>query len=412
MAPLVVMSSHGLRMVLSLVIIKAIAIHLGASGLGQLGNFMSITSAMAVLAGGGIANGVTKYVAEFSDDKARLSTFLRAAALYGFSFALIIVLASVAFALPVAELVFGSAAFWWLVPVIGLLQIAGTLGVIAVGVANGLRRIDLLGSITIPTYLAMIPIAFVLVAYFGIAGAALSLALSVTATGVPALLVLHRQGIFADIMGARSLPADFSNLGKFSLMLVASAILAPVAETVLRSHITTVMGLEAAGLWQALTRLSAAYLGFFNVYLAARYMPLLSRTRGAEIGKAVVRQLITATPAFMAFCVAIFLLRDIVVRALFSEAFLPLTDLLVFQLVGDCFRLASYVVGFLLVAKGKTRLYITAELVQMVLWVVSGYIAVGTRADLAVVSQFYAAAYFLYFCFICTTVILNRRQLQ
>ncbi|MBJ6989015.1 O-antigen translocase [Devosia sp. MC521] len=406
------MSSHGLRMLLSLVIIKAIAVHLGTAGLGQLGNFMSITSAMAILAGGGIANGVTKFVAEFSDDKARLNSFLRAASVYGLAFATIILLASVVLAVPLAGLIFGSPDYWWLVPIIGFLQIAGSLGVIAVGIANGLRRIDLLGVITIPTYLVMMPIAFGLVANFGLPGAALSLGLSVTATGIPALFVLHRQGVFVQILGTKSTAADFSNLAKYSLMLLASAVAFPVAETMLRAKVTETMGIETAGLWQALTRLSSAYLGFFNVYLAARYLPLLARTYGSGIAKVMLRQLAVSLPAFLLFCVALFLLRDMVLQALLSEEFLPLSDILAFQLVGDGFRLASYIVGFLFVAKGKSRLYITAEIVQMALWVVSGYIAVATRTDLHTLSGFYATAYFVYFFFICGTAFLNRSQLQ
>src|SRR5690606_21334957 len=116
-----------------------------------------------------------------------------------------------------------------------------------------------------------------------------SLALSVTATGIPAIIVLQRQGILADVIRAKSTILDFSNLAKYSLMLLVSAISFPAAETVLRFHITAVMGLEAAGLWQALIRLSASYIGFFNVYLAARYLPLLSRTHGSATGKLVLR---------------------------------------------------------------------------------------------------------------------------
>lgn len=405
------MSSHGLRMLLSLLIIKAIAVYLGTTGLGELGNFISITSAMAVLAGGGIANGVTTFVAKFTEDRKRLGTFLRAASVYAFSFAGIAFAMSVVFAAPLAQLIFGSANYWWLVPIIGFLQVVGALGVIGVGVANGMRRVDLFGLITIPTYAIMLPIAFVLVSYFGVSGAALSLALSVTATGIPALFVLYRQGFFAIITQTSATAEDYFNLAKYSLMLLASATLFPIAEILLRSHITQEMGLEIAGLWQALTRLSLAYLGFFNVYLATRYMPLLARTHGVEVRKTVFRQLLIAIAAFLALGITLYQFRDVVIWALFSDAFQPLSQALAAQLVGDGFRLASYVIGFLFVARGKSRIYIAAELVQMLLWVILGYIAVALRPDLQSLSISYATAYLIYFSFICGTAYAKRRDL-
>ena len=399
-------------MLLSLLIIKAIAIYLGAEGLAELGNFLSITSAMAVLAGGGIANGVTKFVAEFTEDKQRVDKFLRAASVYAFSFAGTVFAMSVVFAVPLAQIIFGSANYWWLVPIIGFLQIVGALGVIGVGVANGTRRIDHFGVITIPTYIVMLPIAFVLVSYFGVSGAALSLALSVTATGIPALFILYRHGFFSSIIRTSAIVEDYFNLAKYSLMLLASATFFPIAEILLRSHITREMGLEMAGLWQALTRLSLAYLGFFNVYLATRYLPLLAQIHGAEVSKTVLRQLFITIAAFLAFSIALYQFRELVIWALFSDAFQPLSQALAAQLVGDGFRLASYVIGFLFVARGRSQIYIAAELVQMLLWLTLGYIAVALRSDFQSLSTSYAIAYAIYFSFICGIAYLRRRDLQ
>ena len=46
------------KLVAGLLIVKIVAIYLGASGLGQLGQFMSLMSMITLLAGGGIGTGI------------------------------------------------------------------------------------------------------------------------------------------------------------------------------------------------------------------------------------------------------------------------------------------------------------------------------------------------------------------
>ena len=70
------------RLVAGLVVIKLVAWFAGPEGVGKLGQFMSLMSLLAVLAGGGISAGIVKYVAEYRHDAQRLSRLLAAALWY------------------------------------------------------------------------------------------------------------------------------------------------------------------------------------------------------------------------------------------------------------------------------------------------------------------------------------------
>jgi hypothetical protein len=55
-----------------LLVVKLLAVSFGPSGVGLAGNFRQLVTVLGVLAGAGIFNGVTKYVAQYHDDAAQL----------------------------------------------------------------------------------------------------------------------------------------------------------------------------------------------------------------------------------------------------------------------------------------------------------------------------------------------------
>src|SRR5436190_11964560 len=80
-----------------LLVVKLLAVAYGPGGVGMAGNFRQLVTVLGVLAGAGIFNGVTKYVAQYLDDSQRLRLVVgtSSAMVLGFStlLALIFVLA-------------------------------------------------------------------------------------------------------------------------------------------------------------------------------------------------------------------------------------------------------------------------------------------------------------------------------
>src|SRR5437660_9073573 len=69
------------KLLAGLIVVKIIAVYVGAGGLGRLGQFMSLMSMVTIMAGGGITTGIVKYVAEFKDNNQELKEYLGAASL-------------------------------------------------------------------------------------------------------------------------------------------------------------------------------------------------------------------------------------------------------------------------------------------------------------------------------------------
>ncbi len=65
-------SATAFKIAISLILVKLFALQFGLEGLGQAANFMTLITVLGAFAGGGIFNGVTKYVAEFEHEPQKL----------------------------------------------------------------------------------------------------------------------------------------------------------------------------------------------------------------------------------------------------------------------------------------------------------------------------------------------------
>jgi|AraplaCL_Col_mMS_1032034.scaffolds.fasta_scaffold01671_7 O-antigen/teichoic acid export membrane protein len=402
-------TAQGLRMAVNLLVVKMIAVFIGPSGMGVLGHFMSLTTMVSVFAGGGIGNGITKYVAEYRGKPVRSLRFIGAAAAYGLIFSLLIFCASVVFRTAISTALFGDQSYAWLLPVLGVAQLFCFVGTAVIAIANGQQKSALFAVISIVGYVGSLPFVYLLITCFGIQGAALALMLVISCTGIPALWIVARSPV-TRLMSFRIRVSDARKLGRFSVMLIISASVFPMTEIAIRNHLIQLLGSEAAGLWQAMTRLSGAYLGFFSVFLATNFMPRLSGLLDVDAVVGEVRtMLVRIGLAFVVFACVLYFLQDLVIKLLFSDAFSGMSALFGWQLVGDFCRVLAYVIGFLGVAKAAVGLYIGAEVLQAGLYGTLTYLVLNHGGSLQQVAQVYALTYFVYLCITIAGLVLYQR---
>ena len=135
------------------------------------------------------------------------------------------------------------------------------------GLLNGLQRNNEYAVVVVFGNFLSIILAYLLIVSHGVTGAVISLALPLVLPVLPALYIVFRCGLLRKV-SFLSFSSDAVNLSRFTLMLLVSAICFPVVEILVRADIKNAVGVDAVGIWQALIRLSAAYLSFFSVFLS------------------------------------------------------------------------------------------------------------------------------------------------
>lgn len=399
------------KIVAGLLVVKMLAISFGPAGVGQAGNFRQLITVLGVLAGAGIFNGVTKYVAEYQQQPDRLQAITGTASAMVLGFSTLLAVIFLLFARPISVGLFGHDEYQNVVRILAFLQVGIAWANLALAVIKGFR--DAMGNALSLILGSAIGVAAWFVCYWlgGYSGALVGMAMVPALVVVPAALLLAKR----DHLPLRFLKPQWQgdiarNLGKFTLMALMTAVTLPVAWVMMRNLLAAYNGWEQVGLWQGVTSISDAYLQFITASFSVYLLPTLSKlTDKKAISREIRRSLSFVLPAVMGVSLTVWLLRDVAIWLLFSSQFTGMRDLFIWQLTGDVFKVGAYVFGYLVIAKASLRFYLLTEISQFLLltlfawWLIPLHGAVGA-------AQAYMATYIVYFALCAGVFFLYQRQ--
>jgi len=367
------------KLLAGLVIIKILSVYLGAEGLGRLGQFMSFMAIITIMSGGGISTGLVKYVAQFRDQAVQLRAYISAASAITLVSSGLLGMALFAAAPWLSSWLMGTPDYAHVIRVLAFIQFAVGGTNFFTGLVSGHQRVTAFAIVTSASAAAGAALVAYLCIGHGMGGAMYGLALF---PALPLVMLLYWYR-FALRMPWHALlprwrPVETGKLLQFSMMLLTSALTMQLSQILIRKLIVSEANWVDVGYWQAVSKVSDAYLQFITVVLANYYLPRLAALKSAaQIGAEVKLACKIVIPLLLLVCSIIYLLRDLVIVLLFSREFLPMSSYFTWQLAGDCFKIFAYIGAYVTVAGGNTKLYIAAELIQVSLVLGLSYMFVG-----------------------------------
>jgi PST family polysaccharide transporter len=179
-------------------------------------------------------------------------------------------------------------------------------------------------------------------------------------------------------------------------MALVSAVVGPLVYLAIRNKLIVVSGIEAAGYWEAMTRISAYYLMFVSTIIGVYYLPKLAMAKSSKETKLVFRNYYKGImPILITGLVIIYFLRDFVIYVLFTTEFTPVRELFFWQLLGDVFKAASMILGFQFFAARLTSAFIITELFSLFVLYLSSLFLIAVVGVKGVVMA-HAFTYFIY----------------
>ena len=198
-------------------------------------------------------------------------------------------------------------------------------------------------------------------------------------------------------------------LGGFSLMAITSAVTGPVSQILVRNHIGSTLGWDAAGYWQGVWYISSIYLMVVTTPLALYYLPRLSEIiDNIELKKEIFNGYIVIIPIVSILALIIYFSRELVIHIAFTDNFMPMLPLFKWQLIGDVIKIVSWLLSYLLLAKAMTKLFICTEIGFSISFVVLS-ISLVNRFGLVGVTYAFSLNYLLY---LIVMVIIFRKKLR
>ncbi|MDH0900958.1 O-antigen translocase [Comamonas aquatica] len=396
-----------IKMLTMLGINKILAIYVGPAGYAAIGNFQNAVQMITTLGSGAINTGVTKYTAEYHADEAEQRKVWQTAGTIALVGSIVTGLLVAVFNRELADWFlsdeqYGSVFIWF-----GLTLVFFVFNTLLLAILNGKKEIKRYVIVNITGSFFSLIVSALMIVQFGLYGALLTLAINQSLIFFVTLALCYRTTWFKlkYLVGTIDRQSAI-NLGKFTAMAVTSAVTVPVSHIMVRNLLGENLGWDAAGYWEAMWRLSAAYLMFVTTTLGVYYLPRLSELQDPEdIKKEIIQGYKIILPVAAACGLVIYLLRDFIINLLFSKEFLPMCELFGWQMVGDTLKIGSWILAYVMLGKAMVVVFVISEIFFGAAFIFWTYLFLENfHLQSAVLAH--VLNYFLYWAFLIT--VLNK----
>ncbi len=140
--------------------------------------------------------------------------------------------------------------------------------------------------------------------------------------------------------------------------------------------------------------------------LSTYYLPRLSEiTSKQELKKEILQGYKILLPIVIACGLVIYLLRDFIIYLLFSDSFSPMKPLFTWQIIGDVFKIASWLLAYVMLAKAMTKTFIISEVMFSISFILLSYLFISLMNSGTIGATYaYCLNYLLYFIVMIFTI--------
>lgn len=361
------------RMCVSLISQKVLAIIIGAEGLALVGNLKNVTSFFEQFSILGTTNGLIKYISEYRDDKKQLNnlfstTFIFAGLATLASFAILFFCSST-----LNEVIFGlDKNYGFVFKILSFIIPFMAINSILYSLLNGLSSYKVYSKLTLLNIIISTILIVALTYSYGVKGSLITL-------GVMPLIHFFNYIIFFGKSHKSYLRVDCIKLGlgfknqllSYSFMTVIVVFFINITDIAIRNLIESKISIVEAGYWTAMTSISKTYMQFlaaiFPLYVLPRYAKINTTFEFRNEVKKIYKMLL---PLIILGMVTVFFARTLIVKLLYTIEFLSISSMFKWQLLGDLLKFIAIVISYQFLAKRQIGYFIFTELLSVLLFYV------------------------------------------
>ncbi|WP_299442335.1 O-antigen translocase [uncultured Aquimarina sp.] len=355
------------KMVTGFISLKVIAVLLGPEGLALIGNLRNVLTSIQSVGTLGLYNGVVKYIAEFKNNKEELTAMLSTT--YLFCFAVTLILSGWLYFDPSFwnDLIFGNQYnYSFIFKALAIALPFYSINTLCLAIINGYSKYKVYILINIAASIIGLLITLLLVWEYRLEGAFLAIVINPAISLLITVVVILKQMDFTKFILLNKIsPKYIKRLSSYAIMALMSATVLPAILIRIRNFIINTQGIEEAGYWEAIQSISSQYMLFITTLLTIYLLPKLAEIkRSKDFKLEVVNFYKTILPVFVLGFLIIYALRNFIIRILFSEDFILMEPLFLWQLFGDFFKIASLVIAYQFLAKRMFWQYVITEVIS------------------------------------------------
>jgi O-antigen/teichoic acid export membrane protein len=387
-----------IRLVTGFVSSKVIAHFIGPSGMALMGNLRSFSSLLDSIGALGVQSGVLQNVAKNHSDKILVADFVRK-----IFWILIIVSLSLSLLLIFGNSFIGNLIFnqnyqyYFVLYFIAFLLPFQILHLFFITVLNGLSYYKKVTQISIYGYIMSLLISFVLIWFYGINGALVSLSISSFFLFLFSSYFFFKAFPFQLI--CKEINVDFSilkGLIPFGIMSLFTAIVTPIIYIFIRNSITNEVSIEASGWFEAMQRISGFYFMFISTLVSFYFLPEMIKANSDNEKLSLTKKFFyQVIPIFLLALIAIYFCKDYIIKLLLTPNFSQVRNLFFWQLLGDLFKALSLILGIRFYVLKDVKGYLITESISFIVFFITAFFFIPLFGATGAVLS-YAVTYFIY----------------
>lgn len=344
---------------------KILAVYVGPAGYAAIGQFQNFIQMITTFAGSAINTAVIKYTAEYHEDERKQRIVWKTAgslvSFFSFAFTFLVLI----FHRQLSLWIFKTDEFGSIFIYFAIFLIFFNLNALLLAILNGKKEIFKLVIANIAGSLFSLAVTGLLAIKFGLYGALLALCVYQSLNFVVTLYLSYKSKWFGFSYFFGKIDRDIAQkFSAFAAMALVSAICLPLSQMVIRNYLVIEYNAIYAGYWEAMIRLSTAYLMLVTTTLGVYYLPRLSELSNVkDIKQEIYLGYKFLFPLAVVGGLVVYILKDWIIELLFSAQFLPMRDLFLWQLIGDSLKIGSWILAYLMLSKAMTTLFISTEII-------------------------------------------------
>ncbi|RZG76956.1 O-antigen translocase [Acinetobacter sp. WCHAc060025] len=344
---------------------KILAVYVGPAGYAAIGQFQNFIQMITTFAGSAINTAVIKYTAEYHEDEIKQRAIWKTAGSIVLFFSIIFSVLILIFQKQLSIYIFHTIAYQSVFVWFAIFLTFFTFNALFLAILNGKKEVLKLVVANILGSLFSLIITSLLAIKYSLYGALVAISIYQSLAFFVTLFLCYKSDWFQfRYLFGKINKEIVTKFAAFALMALVSAICVPLSQMFIRGYLSHEYGVTYAGYWEAMIRLSTAYLMLVTTTLGVYYLPRLSELQSLkEIKAEVYLGYKYIFPLAVLAGLIVYMLRDWIIALLFTKAFLPMRDLFLWQMIGDSLKIGSWILAYLMLSKAMTKLFITTEII-------------------------------------------------
>jgi O-antigen/teichoic acid export membrane protein len=354
------------NIIISIIRTKLIAIFIGPAGMGIATLLNSTINIISGITGLGIDTSAVKHISGSykDDDLSSVSTNVAIVRKLALITGILGTLLTLFLSGWLSQLTFGNSKHTFSFVFLSITLLFKQLSTGQLAVLQGLRKMRFLAKANLYGNLFGLLFSIPLYYYYRIDAIVPTIIVASLSSLLLTFYYSKKINIVKVNVSNHQLTSEGKNIVRLGIMLTLSGFLTLLSTYLIQIYVGKIGGLEEVGFYNAGFTLLNSYVGIIFTVMATDYFPRLASIcdENDKVRTSVIQQsfmsILIITPIIILFLIFI----PLIIRILYTPKFISIMSMVCFGILGMLFRAVSWSMGYIIIAKGDSKIFIKTSL--------------------------------------------------